>query len=65
MNSRERLFFKDVKLHRSMSFQKRLDKEEIDLKRKQFKEEYLKRKAEKKKKSANVLSQSVFCKIFG
>ncbi len=49
MNGRERLFFKDVKLHKSMSYIKKEDKENVDKMRKKYTREYLER-VEKKQK---------------
>lgn len=49
LNSRERLFFKNVKLHKSMSYQKREDKENVDKMKQKYMEELMKKQDEKAK----------------
>lgn len=59
MNSREKLFFKNVELYRSMSLRKRMDEEEIELKRKRFREELV----ERKKKSREKKKETIYNRI--
>lgn len=47
MNSRERLFFKNVELQKSMSYRKREDKENVDKMRQKYKEELMKKQEHK------------------
>lgn len=47
MNSRERLFFKNVELHKSMSYRKREDKENVDKMRNKYRNELMKQQEEK------------------
>lgn len=64
-NARERLFFKDIKLHRSVTFQKRLDKEQVQSLRKKYAKEYLERvekKHELREKHKSIFYQ--FISIF-
>lgn len=57
MNARERLFFKDVRLHRSMSLQKRMEKEEVERLRDKYADEYIERM--KKRKPEKTLYQKI------
>lgn len=49
MNSRERLFFKNVELQKSMSYRKREDKENVDNMRQKYTEELMKKQEHKAK----------------
>lgn len=57
MNGRERLFFRNIELHKSMSYRKREDKENVDKMRDKFAKELMKQqeiKANKMKKYNSV-----------
>jgi hypothetical protein len=59
MNNRENLFFKNVELYRSMSLRKKIDKEEIDKRRKQYAKEYMDKMKKKKTKTKGVLERII------
>jgi hypothetical protein len=50
MNNREKLFFKNVDLYRSMSLRKKMDKQEVDKQRQRYAKEYMEQMKKKKKK---------------
>ena len=62
MNSRERLFFKNVELHKSMSYRKREDKENVD----KMRNKYVKELMDKQEEKAKILKKknNIFNKIF-
>jgi hypothetical protein len=49
MNSRERLFFKNVELHKSMSYRKKEDKENVDKMRNKYRKELMEKQEIKAK----------------
>ena len=50
MNSRDKLFFKNVTLHKSVSYRKKEEKEEVDKMRDKYMKELMKKQEEKSKK---------------
>lgn len=47
MNGREKMFFKDIKLHRSMSYTKKLDEEFVRDSREKYRRELMKKQEDK------------------